>query len=327
MRQTWVLAAVALCAWAASAEERYIRVATFNIAQFGAGDEHERSLVGLVNILMATDADLVCLQEVTSQSAGREQVARLVKLLNKAASFYGKESYTAALPERYTGRETCAFLWRAPVALLSRIELLNVPADADGDGKPTFQRTPAIGLFRAGDYDFYAVSCHLYTQLEGKTSEGRGEELATLAGWLNAATGFPERDAVVLGDFNRFLNGKSDWPRILTPGHERYYRFALMEGIANAVPGFDAARDEAPSDTYSTTTSRKLSIYDQILLSAGSYREFVGTPVFGKDVGIVRFDTEKQYEWFVDDWHMATAILSDHRPVWVRLRIDLGDDD
>jgi endonuclease/exonuclease/phosphatase family metal-dependent hydrolase len=202
-----------------------------------------------------------------------------------------------------------------------------VPEDPDRDGKPTFQRVPAVGLFRANSYDFYAVSCHLYTQIDGKSSEGRGEELVALAEWLKALARLPERDAVVIGDFNRFLNGKTDWSRMTPPGHERFHRLPLLEAIQNAVPGFDPARDEAPSELYSTTTSRRPSIYDQVVISAGSFREFTPRPVFGQDVGIVHFDRDKQYEWFIGDWHAATAILSDHRPVWIRLRTDLGDDD
>jgi endonuclease/exonuclease/phosphatase family metal-dependent hydrolase len=316
-----------LLALAAQAEPQYIRVATFNIAQFGGGDEHERSLIGLTNILLAANADLVCLQEIAPEKSGYDQVDRLVGLLNKASVFYRTPPYTAAVSHRYTGHETTAFLWRLPVALVTQIDLLNVPEDPDNDGKPTFQRVPAVGLFRAGNYDFYAVSCHLYTQVEGKSSEGRGAELSALAEWLRATARLPEHDAVVLGDFNRFLNGKTDWAQIMSPGCERFYRFPLLEGIRNAVPNFDPARDEAPSETYSTTTSRRPSIYDQVLLSAGSYREFTNAPVFGQDVGIVRFDVDKQYEWFIQDWHAATAILSDHRPVWIRLRIDLPDDD
>lgn len=320
----WAMAAG--CAVAAPAPQ-YIRVATFNIAQFGGGDEHERSLVGLVNILLAADADLVCIQEVAPDPPGQEQVARLVRLLNRAAEYYRTPAYGYAIARSPGAAEASAFLWRAPVELASEIDLLDVPRDPDRDGKPTFQRVPAVALFRARDYDFYVVNCHLYTQIEGKSSEGRGEELAALAQWLAGVARMPEKDALVLGDFNRFLNGRSDWPRIMTPGHERFYRFPLLEAIRNAVPSFDPARDEAPSETYSTNTSRRPSIYDQILISAGSYREFTPTPVFGTDVGIVRFDVDKHYEWFIGDWNAATAILSDHRPVWIRLRVDLGDDD
>lgn len=318
--------AAALCAGAQAAPQ-YIRVATFNIAQFGGGDEHARSLIGLVNILLATDADLVCLQEIAPDEAGRAQVERLVGLLNRAEAFYRKPAYDYEIARRFTGSETSAFLWRAPVSRVSETTTLNVPKDPDGDGKATFQRVPAVALFRAGNLDFYAVNCHLYTQVEGKSSEGRGEEMAALAGWLTALARQPERDAVVLGDFNRFLNGKTPWARLCTPGHERAYRFPLLEAIRNAVPSFDPAEDEAPADAYSTTTNAKRSIYDQIVLSAGAYRNFVAVPAFGIDVGIVSFDRDRQYEWFIDEWRVATQILSDHRPVWVRLRIDLPDDD
>lgn len=319
------LCLLSLCGCAEGAE--YIRVGTFNIARFGAGDEYERSLISLVNILRELDADLVCLQEIQPHKQGYEQMERLVKLLNKAAAFDEKPPYSFVVSRKYRGPETTAFLWRDPVRLLSEIDLIDIPEDPDNDGLPTFQRTPSIGLFQAGDYDFYVVNVHLYTQTRGKSSEGRGDETEALAEWLARLPRGKERDALIAGDFNRFLNGKNDWREFMAPGHDRYYRVPLLEAIQNAVPSFDPVDDEAPSEQFSTTTSRKPSIYDLIVISAGSYREFVPNPVFGRDVGIVQFDRHPHYEWFIHDWQDATNILSDHRPVWIRLRIDLGDDD
>lgn len=134
---------------------------------------------------------------------------------------------------------------------------------------------------------------------------------------------------MVLGDFNRFLNDsdESEWGKIYTPDHAGKYRFALLEAIEREVPGFDPRNDEAPEDRFSTTTAKKRSIYDQIIIAMGTFAEFTDDPAFGTDVGIVAFDDDPHYEWFVDNWHLATSMLSDHRPVWIRLRIDGPDDD
>jgi endonuclease/exonuclease/phosphatase family metal-dependent hydrolase len=327
MRFACFLAALVWAAGFAVAEPAYIRVATFNIAKFGAGEEYTRSLVSLVNILNEIDADLICLQEINPKKAGYEQTERLVRLLNTSQAYYKKPLYSFAVASRYSGGEAPGYIWRRPVELLSEIGTLNVPRDPDRDGKPTFQRVPGLALFRAGNYDFYVVNCHLYTQVDGKTSEGRTEELAALSAWLRGLAAGPERDALVLGDFNRFLNGKQPWQRFLAPGYERAYRVPLLEAIQDAAPGFDPVNDEAPLERFSTTTSAKRSIYDLIVVSAGSYREHVAKPKFGIDVGIVNFDLDRQYEWFVRDWQLATNILTDHKPVWIRMRIDLPDDD
>ena len=304
----------------------HIRVGSFNIANFGATSEYEGSLIGLVNIMRQTDPDLIVLQEVEPNELGHAQVDRIVKLLNKAAAYYQMARYDYAIAEP-SGDETTAFLWRSPVSLESEISLLPHEEDPDHDGKRTFQRTPSVALFTAGLFDFYVVNCHLYTKIQGTSSEGREAEYEAIVTWLKELADGDERDAIVLGDFNRFLGGKGIWKRLMIPNHKTHFRFPLLEAIENDDEGFDPIKHEAPQDMYSTTTSKKRSIYDQILISAGSYREFTSSPNFGVDVGIVVFDDERQYEWYYGKLHNATKMLSDHRPVWIRMRIDQNDDD
>lgn len=310
--------------WAAE----YIKVGTFNIANFGDRDEYKRSLISLVNIINEMDADVIAIQEVEPNELGSEQVSRLTTLLNKAAKFYDKNHYDFAIADDYTGDETVAFLWREPVTLESEISLLEHDEDPDGNGKRTFQRVPSVALFNAGDYDFYIVNCHLYTKLSGSESEGRAAEYDALVTWLEELAEEVEKDAIVLGDFNRFLKNKKSWKHLMIDGHDEFFRFPLLEGIKSEVSAFDPKKSHAPEDKYSTTTSSKSPmIYDQILISEGSYNEFTQSLQFGVDVGIIVFDNDKQYEWFIDNWHNAIALLTDHRPVWIRMQIDKGDDD
>ncbi len=259
--------------WAAE----YIKVGTFNIANFGDRDEYKRSLISLVNIINEMDADVIAIQEVEPNELGHEQVLRLTALLNKAAKFYDKEHYEFAIADDYTGDETIAFLWREPVTLESEISLLEHDEDPDGNGKRIFQRVPSVALFNAGDYDFYIVNCHLYTKLSGGESEGRGAEYDALVTWLEELAEDDEedeKDAIVLGDFNRFLKNKKSWKHLMIDEHDEFFRFPLLEAIKSKVPAFDPKESEAPEDKYSTTTSKSLRIYDQILISKGSYNEF-----------------------------------------------------
>ncbi|MCB9850005.1 MAG: endonuclease/exonuclease/phosphatase family protein [Phycisphaerales bacterium] len=311
----------------AAQAEQYIRVASFNIANLGDTSEYERSLISLVNILRQADADVVAIQEVEPNELGTDQVKRFVDLLNKAADFYGTQRYDYAIADDHTGDETTAFLWRSPVSLQSEITLLQHDPDPDNDDKPTFQRVPSVALFKAVNYDFYLVNCHLYTKLTGTSSEGRGEEYAALVAWMKELADESETDAIIVGDFNRFLNGKTDWSKLMVAEHADYFRFPLLEAIAAADSSFDPATDEAPDDQYSTTTAKKKSIYDQILVAKGSYHEFTNSPAFGEDVGIVAFDNDTHYEWFIDNWYNAIQLLSDHRPIWIRIRVDQPDDD
>ena len=333
------LATIALHLPAAAApNDRYIRIATFNIANFGDADEYKRSLIALTNVILETDADLIALQEVepperdveARRGPGAAQVRRLTELLNIAAEHRHTPKYEYAVPADYTGDETVAFLYRPPVARDGPITLLPHDSDPDQDRKPAFQRVPHVAPFRAGNYDFLVVNAHLYTKIDGVSSEGRSDELAILAEWLAARRRAAEKDAIVLGDLNRFLyddKTKAAWGRIYTANHVGKYRFPLLEAIRREAPSFDPRWDDAPEDRFSTTTSRGKRIYDQILISKGSFAEFTQQPRFSVDVGIVPFDDDPHYNWFIDDWNKATRMLSDHRPVWIRLRIDGPDDD
>jgi endonuclease/exonuclease/phosphatase family metal-dependent hydrolase len=327
-------AAIALAAAGGAAAQgagpTTIRVGSFNIANFGDTDEYERSLLSLVNVLRELDADVVALQEIEPTQLGWDQVARLTEMLNIAAEYDGTAAYSAQVAgdDARSGDETTAFLWRAPVRMISAgISLMPHAVDPDNGGLPTFQRVPSMATFRAGNLDFILVDCHLYTRVDGKTSEGRTAECAAISDWLVSLPAAAEKDAVVVGDFNRFLNGKAPWARLMAPGYEAFYRFPLLEAIHAQAPRFDPRTDEAPDDRFSTTTSKKQSIYDQVIVSAGAFADLAAEPVFGEDTGLVAFDNDPHYEWFIGDWNRASVWMSDHRPVWVRLRTDLPDDD
>lgn len=224
------------------------------------------------------------------------------------------------------------WFWRSPVQRISDITLLDHDPDPDRDGKRTFQRVPHCGLFRAGNFDFWLVNVHLYTQIDGKSSEGREAEYAALHDWFKRLTGETEKDAIAIGDFNRFLGTKTAtrkaWKKLAGTEQPPLLRFVLLEGIRAAVPTFDPMMDEGPDDRFSTTTNNnKHSIYDQILIARGTSHEFVPNPQWDIDVGIVAFDNDPRYQWFAGDPDFVNTTISDHRPIWMKIRIDLPDDD
>lgn len=323
--------AASFAADASSPDDGEIRIATFNIANLGATQEYKRSLITLTNILLKTNADLICLQEVQPNPKGKSQVRRLKELLNEAADFYNTKPYQYKISELDGGDELTAFLWRKPVVLDSNIESLPHDEDHDNDGKRTFQRVPQMASFHAGEYDFVVVNCHLYTKPNGNSSEGRKVENEVLASWLKAvATNPGEQDVILLGDLNRHLGsgGANAWKKLMINNHQDFYRFPLLEAIKRDHAAFNPlTHPNAPTDRHSTTASRSKKIYDQIIISKGSYAEFKANPVFGEDVGIVDFDNNSDFEWFTHNYEQTTDYLSDHRPVWIDLRFDGSDDD
>ena len=319
----------------AALANKYIRVATFNIANLGDRDEYKRSLISIANIILETNADILAIQEVEPPSSGEnvqsslgsQQVHRLVDLLNLASNHYNTPKYSAVIAEQYTGDETTAFLFRDPVRMIGSIRLLPHDSDPDEDGSPAFQRVPHIAEFQAENFNFIVVNVHLYTKVEGNSSEGRATELEILSKWLKQQASMPAKNVIVLGDFNRFLNGKGAWKNLYSDDHSEYYRFPLLEAIKVQNPSFDPLNDKAPEDRYSTTTSKSLLLYDQIIITKSVSSKFVSKPCFGEHVGVITFDNKRRFSWFIDTWHHAAALLSDHRPIWIRLRISGSERD
>lgn len=312
---TLLMMAMLLIAVSIASASTTVRVASFNIANLGDRTEAVRSLFTIVNCIRKTNADIIAIQEVEPNDLGNRQIEELVELLNKAADYYSTSYYQSVIVSPGAGDEDYAFIWRSPAQLADEIFVMPHDEDSDDDGIPTFVRPPVVATFTVGNTDLSIVNCHLYTKTYKKSGDGRGAELTEIADYL---VDHASENVIALGDFNRFLNGKGVWKNIATPNHDSHYRFVLLESI----PGLDLFKDEAPSDEYSTTTAKKLSVYDQIIISQALFDEFGQTAVFGTNVGLYAFDATPECEWFGNDWYTVQDIISDHRPVWIELTVD-----
>ena len=291
----------------------------------------------MVNIIRKSKADVLCLQGLAAESYGNRasetavaQTRRLVDWLNKAAE-HDKTSpykYIIAKPKG-NGDEAVAFFWCKPVSLESKPQTLEEVRDKESfRDESSFVRTPIYARFSAGKSDFYVVNCHLDPHVQSHQTPGRAAEYAALVGWLGGLDERQEKDAIILGNFNLFSGSKRPWRHIMTADHKDNYRFPLLEATWAAERSFDQTEDEAPSDRHSTTTGRQPSMSDQFIISAGLFKEFGReVPKFGEDVGVVDFDNDDSYSWATGEWSDATAVLSNHRPIWIRIAIDGEDDD
>ena len=113
-------------------------------------------------------------------------------------------------------------------------------------------------------------------------------------------------------------------PSILYPYHYGATDTNELLNIFDSL-GFDSA--EAYVDAGSTTvTDNNNMVYDQIIISAGTFNEFGGAKaILGDNVGIVDFDNLPVFSG--KDTDSIKDMVSSHRPVYARFRTDLGDDD
>ena len=324
-----VLFTVFFLAGSALAEQGYLRLATFNIAELGEGSHPDtRDEQAIAKMLVNLDLDLIAVQEVGTRQSGEDQVRAIVRHMNSLLSS-GACVYSCLTSTQETGDERYAFIWRSPALMLSGPRKM---ADTAAYKGSSFVRTPVFCSFKAGNFDFVLMNVHLYTRIDNPdpaNPRGRKFEYEQLVKWLkhNVQAG-AEKDYIIVGDWNRFLDGSayprdSAWSVITYPGFENDYRFPLLE----ALPGRDYHAAYAPSDEWSTTQTKSRSMYDQVLISAGAYREF-GTVEegldarFGENVGIEDFDNWEEYKGM--EWRELKYVISDHRPVWVRFRVDMG---
>jgi endonuclease/exonuclease/phosphatase family metal-dependent hydrolase len=316
-----LLVAVLLITGSSNAES--IRIASFNIAQFGEGTRPQhRDLPAMATMLTGADLDLVCIQEVGTNTGGDGQVAALTAAMNNAAT-NSTQYFSDVLP--ISGDERCAVIYRSPVVQEGELFWLDDDKDPNRpqDGGKIYAHIPVAVPFHADDFDFYVVILHL----TASDKKRRAREVRDLRRFLRVDDS-DESDWIVLGDMNRYLSyskkSKSKaFDQLLGGQWKRNYRFPLLEAITDP---HDMKVWRASTDSLSTTVAKKNNIYDQFIITAGAFHEF-GTddPQLGVHVGIIPFDMDQGY--LSMDHNQVKFAISDHRPIWIKMEVDLGDDD
>ncbi|MFC1569791.1 endonuclease/exonuclease/phosphatase family protein [bacterium] len=306
--------------------QEYIKIASFNIAQFGEGNLHERrKLDDISDMLVEAELDLIAIQEVGVSAKADSQVIRLVRNMNEKLNDDHIEYFYNISPK--AGDERYAVIYRSPVVLNDDVKIKWLDQFKDKNkphlGGKTFYRIPLALNFTAKNFDFYLVNMHLKW---GK--DDRKKEIGKLRKKIRKSEPH-EKDWIFLGDMNRYggygkNSKKKAFDQLLRGKYENKYRFPLLEAVTEPHNMFIYKTEK---DSHSTTISAENDLYDQIIISKGVFNEFVTThPEFGKDIGIIAFDMGPDYHE-MNDHNQIKFAISDHRPVWIRIRIDLPDDD
>jgi endonuclease/exonuclease/phosphatase family metal-dependent hydrolase len=254
-----------------------IRIATWNLRKFsereGVG-QHKPDLVTIARIIKESGFDLVAIQEVQREG---QVVERLRRQLN--------EPWRYAVSERTGNNERYAFLWRA-----DRVEAIGQPRLYGGAEASSFSRVPVLAGFRSGQFDFTVVSVHLWYGDKANNPQRRTEADALARITREMAARGPEKDVIVLGDFNET---------------RRDGNLRMFESFGWKRLSFEA------------TNLGSSEAFDNIMVDPRATREV--TP----RAGVVRFDETA----FGNDDARAAREVSDHRPVWADFSTALADDD
>ena len=303
--------------------EEYIRICSFNIAEFGEGNHPKtRNIDSIAKMITDEKIDLLVIEEVGTKLEAEKQVEKLCEIMNTLT--FGTESKYYPFITPQSGDERCAVIFRDPIIMEDDIMWLDEDLDPSNVrlGGQTYYRIPVALGFRAGNFDFFIVILHLsWSDLERRKGEFEG-----LKSFLEDGSD-TEKDWIIMGDTNRYgkysKNAAKSFDVLLSGNWKDVYRFPLLEAITEPD---DMNVYRASEDKYSTTISKNKDIYDQFIITKGAEKEFdTNNPKFGEDVGIIAFDMDHAYDSMAHN--EIKYMISDHRPIWIQFRTDLADDD
>ena len=318
---------------------------TWNIRDFdkanrrGFGDRLPESLYYIAEII--SRFDFVAVQEVNRLN----EWERVMDILGPQWDYIATDVTDYSLGgngERMTFVYDKRKAWFQKIAgeivLPTQMLISQVEVEDDEDtfvaGKQ-FRRTPFVASFQSGWFKFDICTVHMYYGADsGDKLSQRIEEIATIAEYLSERADIrlveENRALVLLGDFN-----------IVSPEHETMKAlldngFKVPEGLrfktnVNETKYYDQI---AFKTTHNLIEFRESSSDDPTKRTSGVFKLF-GSTYKPSQIGdyIAAMDKtsalngsryQGDHEKYFRDWR--TYQLSDHNPLWVRLKVNRSED-
>jgi len=272
-----------------------LNIATWNIREFGKKPRSEAAIHYLAEVL--GQFDLIGIVELRDNLG---DLQRVLKILGP----YWRAVYSDMIPDAGGNRERVAYVYdKRAVTFNGLAAEANEPRQRKGfEYLPTksFWRSPYVASFKAGSFDFVALTTHIRW---GRSLKARKEELEMLADWIEAKRRdkFGEdQDIIVMGDFNIPARGDEFFQAITR--HKLQVPTALL-GLEHG------------------SNLEKNKRYDQIL-----HQPFYEAG-FTNAAGVLDF--------YIDDAHIRelfpgrmtktkfTYQMSDHLPLWMQINTDM----
>lgn len=279
--------------------DKTVNIATWNIRHWGQKRRKRCSLHYIAEILHQFD-----LISVVELRRNVKELKYVLELLGK----YWQVVFSDYITDAGGNRERIAYIYDTRA-----VQFTGMAAESDGPRKknktsgvyePVFSwwRKPYMASFKAGAFDFVALSVHL----QWGTVAGRKKELEMLADWVreyNKDEYRVDRDIILMGDFN------------IDSFESPLYHTISKHGL-------QAPKAILESNLGSNLATNKR--YDQIL-----HQPSQTGSVFTDHGGVLDFYQSdhraiKPYENLTKN--SFTFELSDHLPLWVQLNIDIADE-
>lgn len=286
-----------------SALDETLNVATWNVREFGRR-RRKKAAIHLIAEIMG-QFDLIALTEL------RDNISDLVRVL-KILGPYWKVVYSDYNTDYGGNRERIAYVYdKRAVVFTGLAAEPNPPRKkmkviVDGEevmeyrSLITWWRSPFMASFRAGDFDFIAVTAHIrWDSSGGKKSRGRALKL--LAEWIKKRSkekNVVDKDFIVMGDFN-------------IP--------AVGDNLFKAITKLGLRMPKSLVGQHGTNLARNKR-YDQILHMP------THTKSFTERGGVLDFYQGNHRKLFPGQSMTKakfTYQLSDHLPLWVQLDTDI----
>jgi endonuclease/exonuclease/phosphatase family metal-dependent hydrolase len=279
-----------------------LNVAVWNIREFGNKRRSDAAIHYIAEIL--GQFDLVALVELRSNLT---DLGRVLPILGE----YWDVVYSDWIADSGGNNERIAYLFDKRAVVFNGLAAeVDAPRAAQAEeylARQSFWRAPYMCSFRAGNFDFVAVTTHARW---GHSLTGRQAELQLLADWID--TRFKDRfvedhDLVVMGDFN------------IPEVDDALFNALTSRGLQIPAP---LRKLQSGDRVIGGTNLEHTARYDQILhlptvpanfMKAGGTLDF-----FIDDAHIEELFPGKKYTR-----QQFSFQLSDHLPLWIQMKTDI----
>lgn len=272
-----------------------LNIATWNIREFGRKERSEAAIHYIAEIL--GQFDLIGIVELRDNLT---DLGRVLKILGP----YWRALYSDMMPDAGGNHERVAYVYdRRAVVMNGLAAEADAPRDKHGLeylAQASFWRAPYLASFKAGNFDFVALTTHVRW---GNSAAGRVGELGRLADWIEGKRRdrFNEDpDLLVMGDFNIPSRDDPTFKAITRHG------LKIPDSLLQLEFGSNLEKNKR---------------YDQIFHYPNYPNNFTNAG------GIVDFfiDAEHIKELFPAGMtkRQFTYQLSDHLPLWIQINTDI----